>query len=61
MSAVEAPPVTPGEAGMLFADLEECPSLVLAVSGGPDSTALMALAAGSLLIGATIWPASSPV
>jgi tRNA(Ile)-lysidine synthase len=30
---------------VLFADLKECPSLVLAVSGGPDSTALMALAA----------------
>jgi tRNA(Ile)-lysidine synthase len=45
VSAVEAPPITPGEAGTLFADLEECPSLVLAVSGGPDSTALMALAA----------------
>ena len=45
MSAVEAPPVTPDEVGTLFADLAECPSLVLAVSGGPDSTALMALAA----------------
>jgi len=33
------------EAELLFADLEACPSLVLAVSGGPDSTALMALAA----------------
>jgi tRNA(Ile)-lysidine synthase len=30
---------------VLFADLEDCPRLVLAVSGGPDSTALMALAA----------------
>jgi tRNA(Ile)-lysidine synthase len=37
--------VAPGEANVLFADLEECPSLVLAVSGGSDSTALMALAA----------------
>jgi tRNA(Ile)-lysidine synthase len=34
-----------GEAATLFADLEDCRSLVLAVSGGPDSTALMALAA----------------
>jgi tRNA(Ile)-lysidine synthase len=45
VSAVEASPVTPGEAAVLFADLKECPSLILAVSGGPDSTALMALAA----------------
>jgi tRNA(Ile)-lysidine synthase len=37
--------VKPGEAATLFADLEDCRSLVLAVSGGPDSTALMALAA----------------
>jgi tRNA(Ile)-lysidine synthase len=37
--------VGPGEAAALFADLEDCRSLVLAVSGGPDSTALMALAA----------------
>lgn len=48
MSAVEAAraaPVEPGEASALFADLEACPSLILAVSGGSDSTALMALAA----------------
>jgi len=37
--------VAPDEAAALFADLEAYPSLVLAVSGGSDSTALMALAA----------------
>jgi tRNA(Ile)-lysidine synthase len=33
------------EAKSLFSDLEQFPALVLAVSGGPDSTALMVLAA----------------
>ena len=33
------------EAKSLFSDLEHLPALVLAVSGGPDSTALMVLAA----------------
>lgn len=39
------PPLSPAEAAALFADLALCPVLVLAVSGGPDSTALMLLAA----------------
>ncbi len=38
-------PVSLAEAKSLFADLEHLPALVLAVSGGPDSTALMLLAA----------------
>jgi len=37
--------VSAAEAKLLFADLEFLPALVLAVSGGPDSTALMILAA----------------
>jgi tRNA(Ile)-lysidine synthase len=43
--AVEAAPVTVAEARALFSDLEYFPTLVLAVSGGPDSIALMWLAA----------------
>jgi len=38
-------PVTATEARALFADLKGRPALLLAVSGGPDSTALMVLAA----------------
>jgi tRNA(Ile)-lysidine synthase len=38
-------PVSPAEAAALFADLARCKILVLAVSGGPDSTALAVLAA----------------
>ncbi len=38
-------PVSIVEAKYLFSDLENFPVLVLAVSGGPDSTALMMLAA----------------
>src|SRR5437773_10961810 len=38
-------PVSVSEAAALFADLSEAPVLILAVSGGPDSTALMWLAA----------------
>ncbi|MFL4983234.1 MAG: tRNA lysidine(34) synthetase TilS [Xanthobacteraceae bacterium] len=38
-------PVSPAEAAALFADLASCDVLVLAVSGGPDSTALALLAA----------------
>jgi tRNA(Ile)-lysidine synthase len=38
-------PISSAEAARLFADLAACPVLVLAVSGGPDSTALMVLAA----------------
>ena len=46
MSAAERPaPVLAAEAKTLFADLRSAPALVLAVSGGPDSTALMVLAA----------------
>jgi len=39
-----ATPVSAAEAAKLFADLASCPALVLAVSGGPDSTALLVLA-----------------
>jgi tRNA(Ile)-lysidine synthase len=46
VSAAEAArPVTVTEAKTLFAGLADEPALVLAVSGGPDSTALLALAA----------------
>ena len=45
MSAASEAPVSISEAAALFADLSEAPVLVLAVSGGPDSTALMWLAA----------------
>ncbi len=38
-------PVSAREAAALFADLAACPALVLAVSGGADSTALLLLAA----------------
>jgi tRNA(Ile)-lysidine synthase len=39
-------PISAAEAVALFADLASLPVLLLAVSGGPDSTALMVLAAG---------------
>jgi tRNA(Ile)-lysidine synthase len=42
--AAEAP-VSAAEAAVLFADLHDAPALILAVSGGPDSTALLWLAA----------------
>jgi tRNA(Ile)-lysidine synthase len=46
VSAAERPaPVSAAEAQTLFADLRSAPALLLAVSGGPDSTALMVLAA----------------
>jgi tRNA(Ile)-lysidine synthase len=38
-------PVSATEAKALFSDLEYLPALLLAISGGPDSTALMLLAA----------------
>jgi tRNA(Ile)-lysidine synthase len=38
-------PVSVAEANALFSDLESSPGLLLAVSGGPDSTALLFLAA----------------
>ena len=45
MRAAEASPVSAAEAKSLFSNLESLPALVLAASGGPDSTALMVLAA----------------
>src|SRR5690348_16005595 len=45
MAADRDVPVSPAEAAALFHDLQNLPALVLAVSGGPDSTALMLLAA----------------
>jgi tRNA(Ile)-lysidine synthase len=45
MSAKTPEPISPTEAKALFGDLASSPGLVLAVSGGPDSTALMWLAA----------------
>jgi tRNA(Ile)-lysidine synthase len=44
-AADEAAPVSAAEARTLFAGLQSAPALLLAVSGGPDSTALMLLAA----------------
>ena len=38
-------PVSAAEANALFADLNNLPALVIAISGGPDSTALLVLAA----------------
>jgi tRNA(Ile)-lysidine synthase len=37
-------PISDAEAAALFADLGDAPALILAVSGGPDSTALLWLA-----------------
>ncbi len=45
MPSTKTAPVSATEAKSLFADLVSAPALVLAVSGGPDSTALMMLAA----------------
>ena len=44
-TADQSAPISPAEARQLFDDLKSLPALVLAVSGGPDSTALMVLAA----------------
>ena len=45
MPATSAKPVSRAEANDLFAYLVSAPAIVLAVSGGPDSTALLFLAA----------------
>ena len=45
MSTAEARPLAAAEANSLFNELWSAPALVLAISGGPDSTALMLLAA----------------
>ena len=45
MSTAESAAVSAAEANSLFADLHSSPGLLLAVSGGPDSTALLVLAA----------------
>jgi tRNA(Ile)-lysidine synthase len=44
-AAERAAPVSAAEAKTLFAGLGSAPALVLAISGGPDSTALLVLAA----------------
>jgi tRNA(Ile)-lysidine synthase len=44
-AAEQASPVSSTETARLFADLANSPGLVLAVSGGPDSTALLMLGA----------------
>ncbi len=62
MAADAQAPVSPSEAAALFHDLQNLPAVLLAVSGGPDSTALMLLAAcwrpkllrGPTLIAATV-------
>ena len=45
MPAAEAAPISAREAVKLFADIETAPSVILGVSGGPDSTALLFLSA----------------
>ncbi|MGH6726511.1 MAG: tRNA lysidine(34) synthetase TilS [Pseudolabrys sp.] len=45
MPIAEISPVSTAELNALFSDLESFPVLILAVSGGPDSIALMLLAA----------------
>jgi tRNA(Ile)-lysidine synthase len=44
-AADDASPISAAEANRLFGGLHHFPTLILAVSGGPDSTALMVLAA----------------
>src|SRR5579859_3352940 len=45
VATAETSPVSQSEGKSLFSGLEQFPVLLLAVSGGPDSTALMLLAA----------------
>ncbi|MGI8527106.1 MAG: tRNA lysidine(34) synthetase TilS [Pseudolabrys sp.] len=45
MSTDKAAPVSAAELKSLFAGIENAPAVLLAVSGGPDSTALLVLAA----------------
>ena len=45
MPAQRSTAISVSEAKTIFSGLQECPVLILAVSGGPDSTALMVLAA----------------
>ncbi len=45
MSAAEDSPLSPAEAKALFAPFAHAAAVVLAISGGPDSTALLLLAA----------------
>jgi tRNA(Ile)-lysidine synthase len=55
-------PIAAGELPFLFSDFSDCPLIILAVSGGPDSTALLSLAArwrgkrknGPALVAATV-------
>jgi tRNA(Ile)-lysidine synthase len=44
-AAEDTTPISAAEAATLFDDLHSAPALVIAVSGGPDSTALLALVA----------------
>jgi tRNA(Ile)-lysidine synthase len=44
-AAEDATPISTAEAAALFDDLRSAPALVIAVSGGPDSTALLVLTA----------------
>jgi tRNA(Ile)-lysidine synthase len=45
MPTQESTAISASEAKALFSGLQACPALIVAVSGGPDSTALMVLAA----------------